>query len=420
MSEGENRYVCLLVSVNMQVGASKEEVLNSRERFDAVMHYKDKDRCPIVDFGFWEDTFAVWRRQGLPDNVLWGAEAAKASATDEESAKGRPAPIMSETFFGMDTEWRWSPINCGLFPGFECKLIEDRGDSEIVRDTDGVTKERGKFLGSIPKHIDHLLKDRASWTEHFLPRLDGHAVDRNPADWTPHLAEYNRKDRDYPLGLTVGSLYGGIRDWMGMDNLSLLVYDDPMLFEEMVTAVTDCVIASVTPSLEAGVKYEFAQFWEDMCYRSGPLLSPKIFEKVLVPNYRRITSLLNKHGLDIIVVDCDGEISKLLPLWLECGVNCMFPIEVGVWGADPVKMRAQYGRDLRLIGGVGKRLLASSHEAITHEVERLAELVDDGGYIPLPDHRVPPDVPYRNYVHYLREARRVWGKNLPNLKPMQM
>ena len=63
-------------------------------------------------------------------------------------------------------------------------------------------------------------------------------------------------------------------------------------------------------------------------------------------------------------------------------------------------------------------LLATSPAAITAEVERLAPLVDDGGYIPTPDHRVPPDVSFANYVHYLREARRVWGRDLSNLRPM--
>jgi hypothetical protein len=70
-----------------------------------------------------------------------------------------------------------------------------------------------------------------------------------------------------------------------------------------------------------------------------------------------------------------------------------------------------------MVGGVGKRILAGSQEEITREVERLAPLVEEGGFIPTPDHRVPPDVPLPNYLHYLNEAKRVWGKGLPNLKP---
>jgi uroporphyrinogen decarboxylase len=198
----------------------------------------------------------------------------------------------------------------------------------------------------------------------------------------------------------------------------MLIYDDSALFEEMVVTLADCIIESITPALESGVKFEYAHFWEDMCYRAGPLLSPKVFEKVLVPNYRRITSLLKSYGTDIVVLDCDGDITKLVPLWLEAGVNCLMPIEVGVWGADPIKMRTQFGRELRMIGGFDKRILALGPEKITQEIERLGQVVEDGGYIPLPDHKVPPDVSLSNYVHYLREARRVWGKNSSSLLPI--
>ncbi|MEJ5171444.1 MAG: hypothetical protein WHU10_10690, partial [Fimbriimonadales bacterium] len=105
-----------------------------------------------------------------------------------------------------------------------------------------------------------------------------------------------------------------------------------------------------------------------------------------------------------------------LPLWLDCGVNCMFPIEVGTWRADPVQWRKEYGRDLLMMGGFDKQILAQGPEAIDAEIERLTPVVEEGGYIPFCDHRVPPTVSLSNYVHYLRRAREVWGRNT-NLPP---
>lgn len=369
--------------------------MNARERFHATMHYLPRDRAPIMDFGFWAETLVIWEEQGYPK----GANP--------------------DCFFGMDPQWITAPISVMLHPGFEPTVLEDRGETRIVRDGDGVIKEEGKFLGSIPRHLDHTLKDRPSWEREFKPRLDGTRPDRYPSNWADYVAKYKDPARDYPLGIPIGSLYGKIRDWMGMENLSMLVYDDRKLFEEMVETVADCIIASITPALESGIAFEYASMWEDMCYRAGPLLSPKVFREVLVPHYRRITSLLRKYGVDVVVLDCDGDISLLIPLWMEGGVNVMFPIEVGTWGADPVAMRQKYGKDLLMIGGVSKRILAGPKEGIRREVERLTPLVEEGGYIPTPDHRVPPDVPLDNYIYYLQEARRVWGKNLPNLRPMK-
>ncbi|MFQ3587459.1 MAG: hypothetical protein SNJ76_07325 [Fimbriimonadaceae bacterium] len=55
---------------------------------------------------------------------------------------------------------------------------------------------------------------------------------------------------------------------------------------------------------------------------------------------------------------------------------------------------------------------------IDAEIDRLAPLVEEGGLIPFCDHRVAPDVPYAHYLHYLRRARAVWGKNT-ELRPFQ-
>ena len=95
----------------------------------------------------------------------------------------------------------------------------------------------------------------------------------------------------------------------------------------------------------------------------------------------------------------------------------MFPLEIGTWGADPIEYRKQYGRDLLIIGGFDKHILARGKRDITAEVERLAPLVEEGGFIPFCDHRVPPDVPLSNYIHYLNEAKRIWGKGLDNVQP---
>ncbi len=369
--------------------------MNARERFRATMQYQPRDRCPIMDFGFWEETRPIWRDQGLP------------------------AGINPDRYFGMDPQWIVTAVNTSLEPGFEWTVLEDRGETEIIRDGDGAVKEQGKFLGTIPRFISHTLVDRASWCAEFAWRLDPAAPERYPANWSELAARYKDPARDYPLGINMGSLYGWIRDWMGVENLSLLVHDDRKLFEEMVETVTDCICETMRPALESGIQFDYALGWEDMCYRAGPLLSPKHFRQVLVPNYKRITALLAQYGVDTVITDCDGDIARLLPLWLEAGVNTMFPIEVGVWGQDPVKYRAEYGRDLKMIGGVGKLILAEGQAEITAEVERLAPLVEDGGYIPTPDHRVPPDVPLANYKHYLREARRVWGRCAPSLAPVE-
>jgi len=363
------------------------------------MHYKPVDRCPIRDFGFWDETLLVWKRYGLPGLVENGTAA--------------------NEFFGMDPEFPCGGLT-DLCPYFEEEVLEDRGDSEIVRDRDGVVVERGKIMSAIPKHLHHLLRDRESWEKHYKPRMRPDDRKRFLSEelWSKWVEKWVRPDREYPLFIHAGSLYGRQREWFGLTRVSEVIYDDPCLFEEIVETCADIAIAVIERTCgECGVRPEAASIWEDMCYSAGPLISPKTFQQVLVPHYRRIVDTLHRYDVDVIFVDCDGKIDRLLPLWLEAGVNCMFPLEVGTWGTDPAEYRRQYGRDLLMMGGFDKRILARNKRDITAEVERLAPLVEEGGFIPFCDHRVPPDVPLSNYIHYLNEAKRVWGRGLDNIKP---
>jgi uroporphyrinogen decarboxylase len=378
--------------------------MNNRERFLATMRYQPRDRTPITDFGFWTETFPVWHKQGLPRHVHF------------TYANSNHVEYFGMDF-GLDALSRSTDVRIGLAPHFRSQVLEDRGDHEIVQQADGVRVLRRKFMGSIPQHQGHLLTDRESWEKHYKPRLDPAHPKRLPPDWNSQIKAWRDPARREILVLPGGSLYGWLRNWMGVENISYLLYDDPAWFEEMVTSVADCIVGTLARALASGVQFDACGMWEDMAYRAGPLMSPAHFKQFLVPHYRRITDLLRRHGVDIIWLDCDGDIQALVPLWLEAGVNCMFPLEVGSWGADPVKYRQQYGKDLLMMGGFDKHILQGPKPGIEAEVRRLAPLVEEGGYIGFCDHRVPPDVPLENYLFFLQKVREIWAHGL-NLRPL--
>lgn len=378
--------------------------MNDRQRFHATMHYQPRDRSPLYDFSFWDETLPAWHDQGLPRSVD-RSNASRYFGLDR--SLGAPEP-----------EYCGTGVRSGLCPWFESRILEDDGDIYTEVQGDGVIVRKQRSSVSIPMHVGHTLVDRESWNKHYKPRLDPNHPDRIPADWEQRVAHWRDENRTHPIFIDCGSLFGWIRDWMGLENVAMVVYDDPAWFEEMVETIANLQIANLTRILATGARFECANMWEDMCYNAGPLLSPAHFKQFLVPHYRSITELLNRHGVDIVWVDCDGKIDDLIPLWLEAGVNTMFPIEIGTWGADPIRYRREYGKDLRMMGGFDKHILATSKQAIRDEVKRLAPLVEEGGFIGFADHRVPPDVPFEHYVYYCRCAREIWGRNT-NLPPMQ-
>ncbi len=381
--------------------------MNHRQRFLNTMHYQSVDRAPLYDFNFWDETLPLWHEQGLPKTV------------NQQNAY---------EYFGLDASlgggeppnWN-SDIQSGLYPHFPHKVIEDKGETQIILDHDGTIVEAPKEgCLSIPMHVGHTLVDRDTWNKHYTPKLNPDTPGRFPDNFDQRVKHWADPNREHPVFHNAGSLFGWLRNWMGLENVAMVPYDDPAWFEEMVATLADLQIGLLEELFAAGAKFDACHFWEDMCFNAGPMLTPEHFKQFLVPQYKRITSLLNANGCDIVWVDCDGLIDHLLPLWIESGVNCMFPIEVGTWNADPIAYRKQYGKDLLLMGGYNKRILAQSQEAITQEINRLAPLIEQGGFIGFCDHRVPPDVPLENYLHYCHEVRKHWANNtdLPTMHAM--
>ena len=48
--------------------------------------------------------------------------------------------------------------------------------------------------------------------------------------------------------------------------------------------------------------------------QDGPLISPAMFREFMLPYYKRSTSFLRDRGIKIVIVDTDGDCSKLIPL----------------------------------------------------------------------------------------------------------
>lgn len=398
--------------------------MNNRERAMAILNYQSYDRMPVVHFGFWNETLEMWAAEG---HIT--AEQARAWGD------GNAADFAVGNKLGFDFNWyRVFGVYTNLLPPFERKVLEVMPDGTRKEvNGDGVVILQKDDATGIPAEIDHLFKGRKEWDELFKPRMlpdekrifrpepvigdlqrNDQTGDTRQARFRKHIQEIvdevQRTDRDRPLGLMCGSLYGRIRDIVGMVNLSYLQADDPALFDEMIVTFADLCYWATEKALETyGDNWDFGHFWEDICFKSGPLVSPRVFKQKVGPHYRRITDLLHSHGINIVSLDCDGKIDALIPTWIENGVNTMFPIEVGTWNASIAPWREKYGRELRGIGGMDKKVFAYDYAAIDAEVERLKALVDLGGFIPCPDHRIAPDAKWENVQHYCEAMRKTFG-----------
>jgi hypothetical protein len=352
--------------------------MNDRERFLATMNYEPRDRCPWWEMWYWADTLERWVKEGLPQDQHL------------------------ETYLGVDRRESVG-VNLGLVPAFTRETLEETDEYEIFRRPDGVIcrQFKGDLKGRMPQWLRFPLETREDWENVIKPRLNPTSPIRYPLHWEEKKRIWAQ--RDYPISIAGGSVYGWLRNWMSMERICQTLYDDPAWVQEMMDYIADFVVATVRRAVEE-VDIDYVTMWEDMAYKAGPHISPRMFRQFMLEPYKKITSCFHEHGIHLIFVDSDGDSGPLLPLWLEGGVTGFYPIERAS-EMDAVAIRQRFGRQLRLIGGIDKRAMIAGPQAIDAELALVAPLVADGGYIPWCDHLVPPDVPYAHYMYYVRRMK---------------
>ena len=358
--------------------------MTDRERFRRQMHYEKTDRCFNMEFGYWDENFIQW-----PLFV-------KHCITNNSQA---------DVFFSFD---HIATIggDYWLHPTFSGEILSQTEKSKMILNEDGVVAE-------VPL-------DGHSTIPHFIkPSIV------TPDDWKTVKEERFRRDdpirqidvealkkqhpsnRDYPLGVNTGSMIGKIRDMLTFEGLAYATFDYPDMVEDMVE--TCCLLVEdALDQLLPHFDFDYAAGWEDICFKNGPIITLDFFTEVVVPRYERIGKKLQAHGIDIWYTDCDGDVRPLLPGFLKAGINCLFPFEVNGC-AHPAELLAEYGKDLRIMGGIDKIELGKGPEAIRKYLESVAHLVERGGYIPFCDHRCPPNVKPEDYLYYLDLKKEMFG-----------
>jgi uroporphyrinogen decarboxylase len=363
--------------------------MNGRDRFQRTMHYQTVDRAPMIEVGLWAETQERWLGEGMP----------------AEAQREGPLTFNGSEFFGLDKQ-RCLGLNLGMIPAFTTEVLHEDQRTATVRSGEGVVLRNMKDSPSMPQYLSWPVSGREGF-EMMKQRYDASRPERYPQDWCDLVVW--AETRDCPLwGPAMGSVgfYSMLRRWMGTEKACTVFYDDPCLAEEMLEFIATFTLQAMERAL-SDVELDYFMWWEDFAFKNGPLVSPEIFKHFLMPRYRRVNEILRHHGTDVIFLDSDGNVSVLIPLLLEGGVNGTYPVEAAA-GMDPVSLRREYGRDLLLWGGVDKRALAKGKRAIEEELQaKLPSLLADGGYIPQLDHLAPPDIPYENWMFYLGLKRRL-------------
>ncbi len=366
--------------------------MNHSERFRAFFSGEPVDRLPLYFFGSWRETKARWKAEGLDVTTL-------------EGDAGPQVP-------GMDPDWEDGMWDChglahiGPIGTVKPEVLEEDGETILYRNAIGDVVRDSKTGSTIAHTVDYGLKPTWESWEVFKTYFET-GPHRHPAGWEQRAQQLKASGR--MLAFMGGSLYGWLRNWMGVEQISLLMYDDPELFEEMVAFLTGHFLRELEPVLRV-LRFDLVYFFEDCCGATGPLFSPALYREVLDKYYKRLLGFYKENGVAFSLIDSDGKVDRLIPSWLGSGFDILFPVEVGTWGATPMNLRQQFGPGIKMLGGVDKHVIPKGEAAIREHLLSLKPAVDQGGYLPIPDHRIPPECSLEDFRTYLRVYQEVFSR----------
>jgi uroporphyrinogen decarboxylase len=371
--------------------------VNAREKFNAVMSFDPGAINLKLEYGYWAGTIRNWYQSGLlkkkeiPDSIFdWELIYASSPITPEGNGKydrsvGR--------HFGLDVNATKFPTD--FSPMLEKKILEDNEEFTTFTDTYGITQKVVKKGASVPMVLDTPVKNREDFYS-YRELYDDDYMKRLPEDWE-HVKKLLR-DRTFPLRLG-GNPFGFLgfpRHLMGTTNYLMKLYDDPGLIKEINEFALKFAMNYWSKILDE-VEVDCVFIFEDMSYKSGSLISMEMVREFLIPYYVRFIDFLHQYGVGNILVDSDGLVEELIPLWLEAGVSGLFPMEAM---NDALKIRERYPR-LQMMGGVDKTILINKgKKEIDTELQKISFLLKKGGYIAHIDHSVPLDAKWDNFVYY--------------------
>lgn len=374
--------------------------MNERERHNAALNFDNPDRIPLQPGYPRESTLASWRKQGLPPDADWYACLMETLGIDDP-------PPRTRSDLGVMFHIR---------PTFEEKVLEHRDGHYIVQDWMGAITEisdaydytyirRAKDFVTRKWHR-FPVQSRADWEERIRWRYTLDHPERFPADFDARCAQL--RDRDDVLWLDIAGPFWQLREWVGFENLCLLMVEDPDFVDDMAAFWADFVLEMLARILPK-VTPDVIQVSEDMAYKMHSMVSPAMTRRFLMPAWVAWTDAMKAAGVPVRLMDSDGYVGELMPLFIEAGFNCNFPVEVAA-GNDIVAYRRAYGRQMAYLGGLDKRALAAGGDAMRAEVMRVVPpLLEEGGFIPGCDHGVPPDISWPDFVAYSRLLAQLTG-----------
>ena len=313
--------------------------MNQKQRFLGTLLGEGADRFPFFDLEPDEETLEKWHKEGLPREC---------SVAD---------------FFDLEIHYS-AGLTIRSFPYFQ--MAPD------------------------------LLTDPSSFARHYDPD--------DPSRYAPGFVErcrrLEREGRVVYVDASGGGLLQmlGVGDWKSLVAASVALVEEPLMVADLLDRTTDFYCVCLERVLSK-VSVDYAALYEPIAANTGPVISPAMFERFAMPGYRKVLGLLERSHVPLrIFCSTGGNLTPLLPLLIEAGINGLWISNILDADMEYGALRKTFGPEISLIGGIDAGVLNQDENVMARRVrETVLPLLESGRYLPCLDDRPRTNIPFSQY-----------------------
>jgi uroporphyrinogen decarboxylase len=202
--------------------------------------------------------------------------------------------------------------------------------------------------------------------------------------------------------------FSDLRDLLGYEEALIQSMIEPELFVELLERSVDYNL-QLAQVAKARFGTNIVATTDDIAKADGLLFRPEHYFERIGPSFKRVIQGYKDMGY-YVVKHCDGDVSDVIDFWIECGIDCLDPIDPGA-GMRLDDMRKKYGTSICLKGNVDCKgaLCTGTPEDVAAEVKDAMQQSGKTAYICTSSNTIHQGVKPENYRAMI-EAIRLYGK----------
>ncbi len=316
--------------------------MNEQERFLRTLQGDETDRFPFFDLEPDEETVEQWVKEGLSQKI-----------TAAQS-------------FGLETHY-----------------------------SVGLMLRSAPFFRMAPD----LLSDPSAFYRHYDP--DDPA--RYEKDFVKRAERLRKEGRVIYVDASGGGLLQmlGVGDWKSLTAACDALVNEPKRIEDLLNRTTGFYCTCLERVLSQ-VHVDYASFYEPIASNHGPVISPEMFKRYAIPEYKKVMAILDKYNVPLrIFCSTGGDLTSVLDLLVNTGINVLWISNIVDASMDYRALRRYFGDNIGLIGGIKTESLLKNENILRQEIENtVLPLLEKGRYIPCLDDRPRVNVSFSKYSFY--------------------